>query len=122
MTYLGSLSQDLITDTTGAEQAWVIFGETWIPSATCLPSDRGESAGAQPKGVKQLEKPAQDNHCSWHKHRAAWAATTHTSLSNAEEAFPLAKCLVLHRSCTILFLNGSSIFQQEIAEPTAGSA
>lgn len=92
---LRSLSQDLITDTTGAEQVWVIFGEARIPSATCLPSDRGESAGAELKGKKQLEKLAQDNCCSCYKHRAC-AVTTQTSPSGAEEAAPLAKCLVLH--------------------------
>lgn len=101
---LGSLSQDLITDTTGAEQAWVIFGETWIPSATCLPSEL--------KAMKQLEKLVWDNRCSCYKHRA-WAVTTQTSPRDAEVASPLAKCLVLHGSCTILVLNGSSILQTD---------
>lgn len=55
------------------------LGDLWwdqvIPSATCLPSDRGGSVGAELKGMKELEKLAQDNCCSCYKHRT-WTVTT----------------------------------------------
>lgn len=45
-----------------------------------------------------------------------------SSPSCAEEASPISKCLVLRGSRAILFLNRSSIFQQEVAGPTANMA
>lgn len=54
--------------------------------------------------------------------QGAAALSADTSPSCAEEASPIAKHLVLHGSHTILFLNRSSIFQEEMAEPRADAA
>lgn len=71
--------------------------------------------------AKQLGKLIQDTLFFVLAQRAL-ASSADTSPSCAEAASPISKCLVPRGSRTILFLNGSSIFQQEMAGPTADTA
>lgn len=82
---LGSLSQ--ISLLIQVEQSRLGWDQDSLSHLSA--SWQGRECEAELKGTKQLEKLAQDNHCSCHKPRA-WAVTTQTSPSKAEEASPLA--------------------------------